>query len=82
MENGWKLLYTCSTEIEATHIKSNLMGADIECEILSQVDSSRMFNLGELAIVKIYVREEKFDDAESILKDILNSNITDYDAID
>ena len=67
---NWKLVYTCSTDIEAHHIKNNLEGADIPCQILSQVDSTRMFNLGELAIVKLFVPENSFDDAKAIIDDI------------
>lgn len=70
MKKEWKLLHTCSTDIDASHIKSNLEGAGIECEILSQVDSTRMFNIGELAIVKLYVKEEDYQDAKLILNDI------------
>ena len=75
MEKGdWKLIYTCSTELEAHHIKNNLEGAEIPCQILSQVDSTRMFTLGELAIVKLFVPEENYNDAKEILKDIQSNS--------
>lgn len=75
MENiNWKLVYTCSTDIEAHHIKNNLEGAEIPCQILSQVDSTRMFNVGELAIVKLFVPEEFIDDAKIIISDIQDNS--------
>lgn len=75
MENiNWKLVYTCSTDIEAHHIKNNLEGAEIPCQILSQVDSTRMFNVGELAIVKLFVPEEFIEDAKIIISDIQDNS--------
>jgi len=75
MENGWELVYTCNTELEAHHLKGNLEGAEIECEILSQVDSTRQFTIGELAIVKLYVREEDYEDARKIIEDIVDNDV-------
>lgn len=82
MDKDWKLVYTCNTELEAHHLKGNLIGAEIDCEILSQVDSTRQFTLGELAIVKLYVREEDFEDARKIIEDIVNNdaNINDFES--
>ncbi len=73
-EIKWKLVYTTSTDFEAHHIKANLQGAEIPCEILSQVDTTRMFNMGELAIVKLFVPEDKYDDALEIIEYIMKNN--------
>lgn len=74
MENiKWELAYTCNTDIEAHHIKANLSGAGIACEILSQVDTTRMFTMGELAIVKLFVPADKLETAKEIIEAIINS---------
>ena len=69
----WVLVYTTNTQIDAEHFKANLEGADIPVQILSQVDTSRMLTVGDLAIVKIYVPSSCYEDALLIIRDIENS---------
>jgi len=66
----WVLVFTTSTEYEAQMFKANLEGAGIPTQILSQVDSTRMFTIGELAIVKIYVLSPYVREAEEIIQAI------------
>lgn len=74
MENiKWELAHTCNTDFEAHHIKANLTGAGISCEILSQVDTTRMFTMGELAIVKLFVPADDLDLAKEIIEAIANN---------
>ncbi len=69
----WALVYTTNTLIEAEMYKANLEGAGIPVNILSQVDTSRMFTVGGLAIVKIYVKSPFVTLAEQIIKEINSS---------
>lgn len=70
----WSLVYTTNTQLEAEMFKANLSGAGIPCEILSQVDTTRMFSVGELAIVKIFVPTEHEKESLDIINDILNNS--------
>lgn len=69
----WVLIYTTNTQLEAEMLKANLSGAGIPCEILSQVDTTRMLSVGELAIVKIFVPREHKEEAKEIIQDILKN---------
>lgn len=67
------LLTKCSTEIEADMIAANLEGAGIESYILRQNDSSFPV-MGNLSVVKIYVRRTQLSDAQEYLS---NFNMQD-----
>ena len=69
-EIKWVLVFTTNTEIEGNMYKANLEGAGIPVQVLSQVDSTRMFTVGDLAIVKIFVPEEYVSDALEIIQAI------------
>ncbi|MDC1069027.1 DUF2007 domain-containing protein [Candidatus Kapabacteria bacterium] len=71
---NWILVYTTNTMLEANMLKANLSGANIPCEILSQVDTTRMFSVGELAIVKLFVPSDNKEEATLIINDIINNN--------
>jgi hypothetical protein len=71
----WVLVYTTNTEYDAQMFKANLEGAGIPTQILSQLDSSRMFTIGELAIVKIYVLSPYATEAKEIIQEIEKNNI-------
>jgi hypothetical protein len=66
----WALVYTTNTTFEAEMFKANLESAGIPTQILSQVDTTRMFTVGELAIVKIYVLSPYVADAMQIIEAI------------
>ena len=68
--NEWVLVYTTNTEIDAELIKQNLENNDIQASILSQVDSTRQFTVGFLAVVKIFVEEKNLDKAKEIINSI------------
>ena len=72
----WGLIYTTNTDIDADMYKANIEGAGIPVQILSQVDTTRMFNVGELAIVKIFVPVQHIETALSIINDINSENTT------
>ncbi|HAW09012.1 MAG TPA: hypothetical protein DCW42_07615 [Bacteroidetes bacterium] len=68
----WEIVYTTNREIDAEMYKANLEGAGIPVNILSQVDTTRMFTIGNLAVVKIYVPIQFFNSAKEII-DAINS---------
>ncbi len=63
----WVLVHTTNTQLDAEMLKSNLESADIPTSILSQVDTTRMFTIGHLAIVKIFVPTQFYSDAKKII---------------
>lgn len=73
----WVLVYTTNTLIDAEMFKANLEGADIPVQILSQVDTTRMFSIGELAIVKIFVQSPYYEQAKEIIEHIESNNDSD-----
>lgn len=72
----WVLVYETNTEINAEFIKQNLENHGIPSNILSQVDSTRQFTIGFLAIVKIYVQREDFEKAKEIIKNIDSGDLS------
>jgi len=64
------LVYTTNTEIEGQMLRANLEGAEIPVHLLSQVDTTRNFTVGGLAIVKLYVPERFAQDAIAIINAI------------
>ncbi len=70
--NDWIQVYSTNTEIDAELIKQNLEHNDIPANILSQVDSTRQFTVGFLAIVKIFVEKNNYDKAKEIIDAINN----------
>ncbi len=70
----WVLVYTTNTMMEAVTLKAYLEGADIPVHIHSQIDTTRQFTVGALAIVKIYVRSSDFDEASAIVRDMERRN--------
>jgi hypothetical protein len=64
----WSLVYTTSDEIDALLIKGMLENVEIKAQILSQIDTTRQFTVGELAIAKIYVLESDFETAKGLIE--------------
>jgi hypothetical protein len=54
--------------------KANLESAEIPTQILSQIDSTRMLTVGNLAIVKIYVPLPYVNEALEIIHAIEEDN--------
>lgn len=69
-EKDWVLVYETNTEISAEFIKQNLENNGIPTNILSQVDSTRQFTVGYLAIVKIFVLREDIEKAIELINEI------------
>src|SRR6476469_7037320 len=63
----WEIVRTASTEIEATLIAGRLRASGIPAFVLSQVDSTRQFTVGALAVAKIYVPGQMLEEAREIL---------------
>ena len=63
----WRIVRTVSTEIEARLIAGRLRANGIPAFVLSQVDSTRNFTVGALAVAKVFVPEELLPGAETIL---------------
>lgn len=63
----WALLREVGTEIEAMLIAGRLHSAGIPAQVLSQVDSTRNFTVGALAIAKVYVPSHMLVHAEDLL---------------
>ncbi|MFP4370442.1 MAG: DUF2007 domain-containing protein [Candidatus Kapaibacterium sp.] len=75
---NWVVVYVTNSVIDAEMFKANLEGADIPAQVLSQVDSTRMFTLGELAKVKIFVPDYLIEDAREIIKAIESGKNIDF----
>lgn len=70
LQAEWVHIYTTNTEIDAEMLKDNLESADIPVHLLLQIDTTRQFTIGGLAIAKIFVRSNDAEDALAIIRDI------------
>lgn len=66
-EIEWEIVRTVNTVVEAELIAGRLRSYGIPAIVLSQVDSTRNFTVGELAIAKIFVPQFAFEEATNIL---------------
>lgn len=73
----WEVVYTTNNVIEAEMFAANIESAEIPVHVMSQIDSSRMFNVGDLAIVKIFVPYQFLIAATRIIKSIEDTEIED-----
>jgi len=55
---NWSCIYECSTDIEAQMAKNYLSNLHIPSNILSKRDSAYSLNIGEMALIYIYVPKE------------------------
>lgn len=69
----WKLVFTTSTEYEAYLVKGMLENEEIVVQILSQIDTTRQFNIGGLAIAKLYVLSSDYDEAKKLIEETQSS---------
>ncbi len=72
-EISWVLVHTTNTEIDGEMFKANLESADIPAQLLIQVDSTRNFTVGGLAMVKIFVPDYQVEKAKEIINEIENN---------
>lgn len=66
-EIDWRIVRTVSTEIEARLIAGRLRAEQIPAFVLSQVDTTRGFTVGALAVAKVFVPAQMLAEAEQIL---------------
>jgi len=69
----WIIVYSCAAGLEASMLKSNLEGAEIEVLILNQNDSSFPV-VGDLSVTKLLVKKSDAEDAITIINDINKEN--------
>ena len=67
LEPRWAIVRTVSTEFEARLMAGRLIAHGVPACVLSQVDSTRNFTVGALAVAKVFVPEALLDDAEAVL---------------
>lgn len=65
----WAIVRTVSTEIEARLIAGRLRSEGIPAFVLSQVDSTRGFTVGALAVAKVFVPEQVLAESKRILSE-------------
>jgi len=73
-EISWVLVHTTNTEIDGEMFKANLESAGIPVQLLIQVDSTRNFTVGGLAVVKIFVPDFYLGEAKDIINEIENNS--------
>lgn len=66
-EVQWTVIRTLNTDWEARLLAGRLRAHDIPAVVLSQVDSTRNFTIGALAVAKVFVPEDYLADAELVL---------------
>src|SRR5687768_1840001 len=66
-EVRWGVLRTYSTELEARLVAGRLNAHGIPACVLSQVDSTRNFTVGALAVAKVFVPDQEREAAEQVL---------------
>lgn len=64
----WRIVREVSSEIEARLIAGRLQADGIPAVVLSQVDTTRNFTVGALAIAKVFVPEHLFAQADLLLQ--------------
>ena len=70
---AWALVYTTNTEFDALVIEGMLLAHDIPAQVLSQVDTTRGFTVGDLAVAKVFVPTEHVIEAEALIAKTLSN---------
>lgn len=76
--DDFSLLVTCTHEYEAELIKNALESGGIEAHILVQRDSS-FPTVGNLGIIKVFVKNEELDSAKEYLQNAIPSSPDDLE---
>lgn len=79
--DNWTCVYECGADYEAEMVKNYLSNLEIPANILSKRDSSYNLNVGDMALIYVYVPDEFAEKArksidaweESELNDDVNS---------
>lgn len=76
---NWVCVLEGSTDLEIEMVKGYLSNLNIPSNILSKRDSAYSLNVGEMAMVYLYVPQEFEKKARKALRDLENEN-PDFDA--
>jgi hypothetical protein len=65
---NWECVYETGTPYEAEMVKNSLQNMEIPCQILSKRDSPFNVNIGDLALIFVYVPIEFADQAREMIE--------------
>lgn len=65
---NWECVYQTGTPYEAEMVKNSLQNMDIPCQILSKRDSPFNVNIGDLALIFVYVPVEFAEKAKNMIE--------------
>lgn len=66
---NWECVYETGTPYEAEMVKNSLQNMEIPCQILSKRDSPFNVNIGDLALIYVYVPKDFADQAHKMIAD-------------
>jgi beta-galactosidase beta subunit len=73
----WECVYETSKEYDAQLAKNYLESRDIEVSILSKRDSSFEVNVGDMALIYVYVPNDYVEDAKKAIEEWQNAESVD-----
>ena len=73
------ILTELGNEIDAEMVKSYLEDAGIKCNLISNFSSTALITVGEDAIVKVFVPEDKLEEAQELLDSIPENTLLSED---
>lgn len=73
--DDWVAVFETSTDVEAQMVRNYLLDKDVECQILSKRDSAYNLNVGEMALVYLYVPKVKEEKAKELLDEWNNGSV-------
>ena len=65
--DGWLTVFKSSTDYEADIVKDRLVDAGLSAVVLTHRDHAFHLNVGDLAVVRVLVAPEEFDQAKGVL---------------
>lgn len=77
--NNWVCVLERSTEYEVQQVKGYLANRNIPSNILSKRDSAFSLNVGETALVYLYVPKEYEQEARQALAELDEQDVEDMD---
>lgn len=66
---NWVCIYETNTEYDANLVKSYLESREIDARILSKRDSAFDLNVGDFALIYLYVSKDQEDDAKEAIRE-------------
>ncbi|MBI5648686.1 MAG: DUF2007 domain-containing protein [Ignavibacteriae bacterium] len=73
LHQDYAVVYRSSAEYEAEMIRANLESAGIDTQLFDQHGHVYFVDIGEMALVSVYVRKDEIERAGEIVQAILNS---------